>query len=367
MKEKIKILFIDDEAHNLESLRAAYRREWEVYTAINSEESDYILASNHDIQIIMTDYKMPFKSGVEILEEYAVKYPHISRILITAHANTPLITSAVNRGKIHYFLEKPWNNETIRQAVSSCYNIFRINQELIEKNDLLEKAYEDLSRFIYSASHEMRSPLMTILGLIELAEIEHPNNPAENYFGFIKQSVDEIDNYLHGIIEYHKGTKKTATPVSINFEELVFEIRKEIKLDEKGKFTFSVQYEVGAMNTFKCDQAQLRSLIENMLRAASKNTAKKPFFRENFISIYISPFEAIIEINEQIEQSAFDFIETVFNEIYRIEEPTTDPLNDDLMGIFFFKNALLKLGGFIKVKKSERRVIYNVIIPTSKM
>jgi len=367
MKEKIKILFIDDEEHNLESLRAAYRREWEVYTASNSSESDEILSTNPDIQIIMTDFKMPLKSGVEILEEYAEKYPHISRILITAYANTPLITSAVNKGKINYFLEKPWSNETIRQAVTSCFHIYKINQELKEKNELLGKAYEDLSRFIYSASHEMRSPLMTILGLIELAEIENPENSAADYFTYIKQSVEEIDNYLHGIIEYHKGNKKETHPVSINFEELIFEIRKEVKIDEKGTFTFSVQYEIGAMTTFKCDQALLKSLIENMLRAASKNTLKKTFKRENFISIYITPFEATIEINEQIDKSVFDFIETVFNEIYRIEDQGVDPINDDLMGIFFFKNALIKLGGFIKVKKTEKRVIYNVIIPTYKL
>lgn len=365
---KISILFIDDEKHNLDSLRATYRREWEVFVAENAEQGNRIMQDN-PINVVMSDYKMPVKNGVDLLEEYANKYPHVSRILITAHADTPLVSQAVNKGKIHYFLEKPWNNETLRQAVNSCFKINQMNLEITEKNQLLARAYDDLSRFIYSASHEMRSPLMSILGLIDLIKEENTshNEQIEEYLTHMSESVSNIDQYIKGIIQYYNNSKIESTPSQIDFEELLFEIKKEMGIHLDERIFTTVNYEEGE-ESFVCDPFKMKIILSNLIQSLI-NAQNKSYVKPEILNIFIrvSSVEVIIEINEGQSDVVFGLIENVFKFFFTSNTKQTQTVKEyDVMNLFLLKDTLLKVNGYIDFNKNNDSLTYRIVIPSAK-
>ena len=87
MQDKISVLYVDDESHNLNSFKASFRREFTVYIAQSAAEATQILKQDNDIQIIISDQRMPGITGVEFLESTIEAYPDAIRILLTGYAD----------------------------------------------------------------------------------------------------------------------------------------------------------------------------------------------------------------------------------------------------------------------------------------
>ena len=133
--DKIKVLFVDDELHNLEAFKATFRRDYEVYTCLNVNEAMELL-EKQEIHVILSDQRMPEITGVEFFEMILKKNPDIMRILITGYADINIVVEAVNKGKIYQYIQKPWNNEQLKEIIDKAYQAY---QEIItNKKDLEE-------------------------------------------------------------------------------------------------------------------------------------------------------------------------------------------------------------------------------------
>jgi DNA-binding NtrC family response regulator len=120
---KIRILCIDDEARILRALKALFR-EHEVY--VTSEPQLAIrMAKEHDIDVIVCDQRMPQMLGVEVLREIKILHPRAMRILLTGYSDLNAVLASVNEGEVFRFINKPWNNEELRQVVVQAAQISR--------------------------------------------------------------------------------------------------------------------------------------------------------------------------------------------------------------------------------------------------
>ncbi len=81
------MLYIDDEANNLISFKASFRFDYNIYLANNTDEALKHLSEHDDISVILSDQKMPDKTGGEFYEEKRTGYPNPVRILITGYAD----------------------------------------------------------------------------------------------------------------------------------------------------------------------------------------------------------------------------------------------------------------------------------------
>jgi len=100
MSKKIKILYVDDEANNLNSFRSFFRKEYDVYTAESAFEA-FDLMRGVDMQILVTDQRMPQMTGVEFLEQTILTHPDSIRLLITGYSDIKTVVEAVNKGQIN--------------------------------------------------------------------------------------------------------------------------------------------------------------------------------------------------------------------------------------------------------------------------
>lgn len=142
--DAVNILYVDDEVNNLIAFKAGFRRLFTIFTAESAVEGRKIL-EQQDIQIIITDQRMPVTTGIEFLESIIPDYPDPIRILLTGYSDINAVIDAINKGKVYRYIQKPWMEDDLRIHIEKAAEIFRLrkeNKELTERlivaNDHLE-------------------------------------------------------------------------------------------------------------------------------------------------------------------------------------------------------------------------------------
>jgi response regulator RpfG family c-di-GMP phosphodiesterase len=143
-EEKIKILYVDDEENNLQAFKATFRRDYKIYIAISAKEGREIL-KQEEIDVIVTDQRMPEETGVEFLESIIPEYPDPIRILLTGYTDIQAVIDAINKGQVYHYLTKPWEEDYLRTVIKNAFEIYQLRREnekltkaLIKANDQLE-------------------------------------------------------------------------------------------------------------------------------------------------------------------------------------------------------------------------------------
>lgn len=142
-KQKIAVLYVDDEANNLVSFKATFRLKYKVYTAISGEEALKVLAEN-EVHVVISDQRMPNMTGVEFLEKVLANYTKPIRILLTGYTDMSAIIDAVNKGKIFHYLTKPWSEEDLAKTIDRAYEVYLEKEKILALNEGLAKSNEQL-------------------------------------------------------------------------------------------------------------------------------------------------------------------------------------------------------------------------------
>jgi response regulator RpfG family c-di-GMP phosphodiesterase len=147
-KEKINILYVDDEVNNLLSFKALFRLKYKVFTAERGKDAIKILDEN-EIHVIITDQRMPEMTGVELLESILESHPEPIRILLTGYADLNAVIDAVNKGKIFHYLSKPWDEKELDDTIKRAYEIYlkrKEDKDTAEKLLISNEQFEFLLR-----------------------------------------------------------------------------------------------------------------------------------------------------------------------------------------------------------------------------
>ncbi|WP_207221242.1 EAL domain-containing protein [Pseudoduganella lutea] len=116
------LLLVDDEPSVLRALERVFRREgWRILLADGAPQALELLAVN-DVQVVVSDQRMPQMSGAELLARIRELYPHTVRMILSGYADHASIMDAVNRGAIYKYLSKPWDDDELRQAVREAFD-----------------------------------------------------------------------------------------------------------------------------------------------------------------------------------------------------------------------------------------------------
>lgn len=134
-EQQIKVLYVDDEQNNLFSFKAIFRTDYRITTAISAEAAVAFLAKE-EFHVIVTDQRMPGMTGVEFLESILETYPNPVRILLTGYTDINAVIDAVNKGKIFHYLNKPWDEEELRNTINTAYELYKAREE---QKDITEK------------------------------------------------------------------------------------------------------------------------------------------------------------------------------------------------------------------------------------
>ena len=128
MQAKAKLLFVDDEERVVNLLKMMFRATHEVFTATSGAEALEIIAANQ-IQVIVSDQRMPNMLGTELLLAVRKKSPSTMRILLTGYSDLAAIVGSVNDGEIFRFVSKPWDNAEMKAIVGEAAEIALATQD----------------------------------------------------------------------------------------------------------------------------------------------------------------------------------------------------------------------------------------------
>lgn len=163
------VLFVDDEPNILRAIKRALFSMNITLLLAESGEKALELMEKHDVHVVISDMKMPQMSGAELLEKIANKYPNTFRVVLTGYADIESTIKAVNQGKIHRYLQKPWDNKELVSVVEEGLERIKLksenerlqklsrlqNKKLKDINASLEQTVQKRTRQIKAALHKI--------------------------------------------------------------------------------------------------------------------------------------------------------------------------------------------------------------------
>ncbi len=343
-QEKIKILYVDDEINNLTGFKASFRMNYNIMIAVNATDAMQHLSSHPDIRVIFCDQRMPGKTGVQFFEEIRSRYPKPIRILLTGYTDIDSVIDSINLGNVFRYVKKPWADDDILGAINEANKFYVSNSLLAVKNEELQRAYNELDKFSYSVTHDMRGPLLSVLGAIEAAQHMDDITEIRKMLMMMKDSVRNLDDFIQSIHDYYNLNRGELEIKEIDFNELVEE---QIKIFNFTYLMSDVTFNTNIIQkeTFRGDVLSVKLILNNLLSNAFKYQRKDNKNKTVDLNIMVENGYAIIDVIDNGVGIAENYLGDIFNMFFRA---STQDVGSGF-GLYNVKAAVTKLNGKITV------------------
>jgi len=170
MKQANSVLIVDDELGVIRAIRRVLStEEYELFETTDPREAIQILKDN-DIDVILSDNRMPGLTGIELLMQSKQISPNTVRILMSAYSDFEVVIAAVNDGAIFHYIVKPWSNEKMIEIIRNAME-YKCEQQEKEQiiNSLLQNKTEwtdlvgQLNNKIHSSQEKAVRALLKVL------------------------------------------------------------------------------------------------------------------------------------------------------------------------------------------------------------
>ncbi|MCA9393635.1 MAG: response regulator [Candidatus Omnitrophica bacterium] len=210
MSKKSTILCVDDEECILSSLRRTLRTEgYEVLEALSGQMGLSIL-KDHDVDLVISDQRMPEMSGYEFLRQVKADYPSALRVMLSGYSDIDSLIRTINEGEILRFIPKPWDNEELKQIISSLLNQHSAQEDILRLLDNLRDILHNTQDVELETMNDGTMILMKVLprnGKITQDAISNYMNLIVRTLGLDgKKKVDVVSNSIskeNGRIVFH--------------------------------------------------------------------------------------------------------------------------------------------------------------------
>ncbi len=160
-KEKYEVLYVDDEEVNLRGFKANFRKYFKVHTSTSPAEAIGILKDNN-IQVVITDQRMPEMTGTEFLEKILPDYPDVIKIILTGFTDIAAIQDGINRCGIYKYITKPWDFDEMKATLDKAFSMYQESKdgeqqvkELQDTNVELEKKVAERTKELHEVNKQL--------------------------------------------------------------------------------------------------------------------------------------------------------------------------------------------------------------------
>ncbi|MBF0396361.1 MAG: response regulator [Desulfobacterales bacterium] len=395
------ILCVDDELSILSSLRDQLiyylGNAYNIEIAESAEEALELLeelsCDKIDVPIIISDQIMPGMKGDELLIKIHSNYPKSLKIFLTGQATAQAVGNVVNNANLHGYIAKPWDESnlqlTINKALHAYFMDKQINaqkemmenlyaqaqneiekrkkmEKLLEQNNQnleqkvkdrtleLEKANKAKSEFFANISHELRTPMNTIIGLTELILKTSLNVKQLDYFTKIKSSSNALLEIINNILDFSKieAGRLELEYIDFNINSLLEEIVSILSVNANGKGINLILNPIDKnIGILKGDPFRLKQILMNLISNAIKFTEK------GIVSIYMHQIEKkedSISIKFEIHDTGIGIpkekIPILFDTFTQVDSSTTRKYGGTGLGLAISKRLVEMMSGNITIK-----------------
>jgi len=152
-----RILLVDDEEAILNSLRRLFRQDGYEIDAMTQPMQALSLVTSNSYELVISDMRMPEMDGASFLQAVATYSPHTMRLLLTGYADQEATVRAINLGRIHGYLRKPWDNQQLREQVAKCLTSKAESDKQRTMTQKLQKLSRGLTRDNLNLENRIKS------------------------------------------------------------------------------------------------------------------------------------------------------------------------------------------------------------------
>lgn len=346
--------------------REALYQSREEFRTLTDNSTDIIARITKDLRFVYINKAISNLTG-KSLEFYSGKTPEeagfpsklckgiefiIHKTISTRKTNSYYFENLQLENAFHYahVISVPEFNSSGEIASVLC-TVQDVTQLKKNEQQLIQTG-KDLDRFVYSASHELRAPLKSILGLTRLISHDIQENNFEDmmeYISRIERSVLRLDETVKDVIEYSRNNRLSVERKPVSFAEIIYQITENLssltnfsKIEIISKITEDISFYSDSRRI----QIVLNNIISNSIKYADLSKEK------SFIHIDVHCFQEDCFI--QIRDNGIGIEKKYLSHIYEMFYRATTTNEGDGLGLYIVKETLQKLQGTIEVESEIR-------------
>ncbi len=354
MNLTLKILLLEDSTEDSFLIANVLKKNFfslDIYPAKTREE--FLLAlDTYEPDVIICDHRLPRFSSIEALVCASRHGTSAPFIVVTGAIEDGVALQAMQLGAFDYVLKS--NLIRLPQVVKNAIEQTKgkefkkqASEELARRSKELSKLNNELDTLVYTVSHNLRSPLKSLSGLLNLAMMEKDPATLSEFHQAMQQSIVRLDQMVQGILDLSRSSRQESRIEQINIRSIIEEtFEKMAYLPDFKKL--SVDITVDGKADFYSDTFRVAAIFQNLISNSIKyKDPLKPF---QFIKIIISITDeaAVIDFSDNgigIHAKALD---RIFQMFYR----ATDQQDGTGLGLSIVKEAVELLEGTVDVEST---------------
>jgi signal transduction histidine kinase len=228
-------------------------------------------------------------------------------------------------------------NEEINTRKDTEEKLVRTNKELSKRNT-------ELDNFVYSVSHDLRAPIASVLGLINLAKKDKETSMKDMYLEMIHKSAMQQDDFIKEILDQSRNSRLEVKREEILFEPLIDETFSQLKFATSTGKSVEKVIQIQQQQPFYSDRWRLKVILNNIISNAIRyRNGKDPVIK---VDIVINEHLATLAIQDNGKGIDSDHLPNIYKMFYR----ATDDGAGSGLGLYIVKEAIDKLNGQIQIE-----------------
>lgn len=235
-------------------------------------------------------------------------------------------------------------------------------EKLNAHNNKLKKINDELDSFVYSAAHDLKAPLKSVTGIIELLRIENDPSKSKNYLTLISKTIHKLDNFIKEVVDYSRNSRTEVKQEFIDFKFEIEEIFNDLNYMKEAENIEKI-IEVNQPKPFYGDiyrtRVILNNLIGNAIRYSNPQPSKKPFIKVN---VTFDNDLVIINISDNGQGIGKNEQKKIYEMFYRAS--TSE--GGSGLGLYIVQETIKKLNGTINVdSKKKEGTTFTIKLPST--
>jgi signal transduction histidine kinase len=354
MDRDLKILMLEDLPEDIGLIEHVLRKEGIHFVSYYADtKEEYIKALNNFVpDVILSDHALPQFNSVEALAICRKNSLNTPFILVTGTVSEEFAVSCLKQGADDYVLKS--NLVRLPSAIVNALRQRNIElkrktaeQTLRKQNEELVKINQELDSFVYSVSHNLRAPLMSVLGLLRLAfiEVERAEKDTDvllSYFSMMEHSIHKLDDTLKEILDYSRNARSEIRTEHVDLNWLINDGFERLKYHE-GSEQIEKIVEVKEDAPFYSDPNRIGVVLNNLISNSIKYrdiSKKKQFVK---VTAEVTDGRAKIEFTDNGMGIPSELVTRIFDMFFR----ATEKSEGAGLGLYIVKETIDKLGGRI--------------------
>jgi PAS domain S-box-containing protein len=226
------------------------------------------------------------------------------------------------------------------------------------RNEELQKINHQLDNFVYRAGHDLRAPLVSILGLIQIAQMEPAADQKDAYMGLMQRSVQKLDTFIQDIIHYSRNVRTEVELEPVDFRQLAGEVIENIQFMK----TFPVDISVATDEPvpFHSDAKRLSVVLHNLVSNAIRYANRRQERSWVRVTLTTGAAESRITVADNGLGIGPEHLPKIFGMFYRATESSPG----SGLGLYIVQEIVQTLGGTIRVESvPESGTTFTVCVP----